>query len=176
MSALPPSLRAAQMVGIVSAGWISGNIAAFSANVVPGLLRSRREEHYPASSLVKQWRNFFENGRAQNPPIVALSAAAFLYLAWSVRPGSSGASHVPYNSALWYCAAAALTLGTIPFTLIVMNRTNEALAQKAKCDAESVNKDHEEVDRLVRKWKTLNGVRSLLPLLGCIAGVVAIVS
>ncbi|KAE8382357.1 hypothetical protein BDV26DRAFT_253837 [Aspergillus bertholletiae] len=173
MASLPFCVRLAQVVGIVGAGWLSGSLSAFSCNIIPGLLHSRREDHYPASSLLKQWRHFSEKEKAQSPSTVAVSAAAFAYLAWSGRPGTPLATP---SSFTWYCAAAALTLASIPFTFLAMSTTNRALLQKARCDAESINKEHEEVDRLVHRWSILNGVHSLLPFLGCVAGVMAISS
>lgn len=70
------------------------------------------------------------------------------------------------NSRL-YGLAALLTIGIVPWTLLFMNATNQKLLVKAEenVGAKDVVKD-EEVGDLLRKWTTLNGVRSVLPLLG----------
>lgn len=77
------------------------------------------------------------------------------------------------NSRL-YGLAAILTIGIVPYTLVAMNATNQKLLVKAeeKVGAKDVVKD-EEVGALLRKWTTLNGVRSMLPLVGTAAGFLA---
>ena len=54
-----------------------------------------------------------------------------------------------------------------------MNPTNQKLLAKADGGA-AVKGDEEEVGDLLKKWETLNGIRSVLPLLGSIAGLAAI--
>lgn len=108
----------------------------------------------------------FSSGKAQNPPIAAAAAASFSYLAWTLRS-------VPGNKARLYGAAAVLTIGIVPWTLLAMNPTNQKLIAKADSTA-TVKDDEKEVEELLKKWGTLNGIRSLLPLLGSAAAVVAV--
>ncbi|KAB8239308.1 DUF1772 domain-containing protein [Aspergillus alliaceus] len=64
-----------------------------------------------------------------------------------------------------YYIAIIVTIGSIPFTLLAISSTNNPLLQKVKCNAKSVNGDHEEVGRLVRKWKMLKWYSKLVPIL-----------
>jgi len=64
-------------------------------------------------------------------------------------------------------------IGVVPWTLLAMNPTNQKLLAKADGGA-AVKGDEEEVGDLLKKWETLNGIRSVLPLLGSIAGLAAI--
>ena len=147
-----------------------GNIAALSMNVTPALLRSRREDNVPPATLAKQWRNMFENGKAQNPPIAAAAAASFFYLAWSVRAGGPLFKQTTYSRAGLFSAAAVLTLGIVPYTILTMTTTNNALLEKAKSAPEVSDT---ETARLIEKWTTLNALRGFLPLAGAAVGIVA---
>ncbi|KIX07457.1 uncharacterized protein Z518_02110 [Rhinocladiella mackenziei CBS 650.93] len=168
-------LRAVKCVGVTGAMWLGekGNIAALSLMAVPALRLSKANDGVSSTSLVKQWRYIYEAGKSQNPPIAAATAAAFIYLAWSVRR-IAPRSQIP----LYYGSAAVLTLGIVPFTLMVMSPTNNRLIQHSETmsmegSAAPSRARDDEIDQLIAKWNTLNGVRSLLPLAGGILGLVA---
>lgn len=63
-----------------------------------------------------------------------------------------------------------------------MNPTNQKLLAKAeeasrmKSAGVAGNEDEKEVGDLLKKWTFLNGIRSLLPLLGSAAALVAVLS
>ena len=77
-----------------------------------------------------------------------------------------------------YGTAALLTIGIVPWTLLVMSETNRKLIAKAgeKGDLKGSGVGDEEVRGLLRKWTTLNGIRSVLPLLGSAVGMVAVLA
>ncbi|KAK9319770.1 DUF1772-domain-containing protein [Lipomyces orientalis] len=167
MSASGISFRIAQVVGIGGAMWLSGNMGALSLISIPGLLRSQTEDSVPTSILSKQWKYSFDAGKSQNPPIAVATATSFLYLAWSLR-GRNGVA--------LYFTAAILTVGVVPFTLIAMNHTNNsliAMAEQKKDASGSVKPNEEPVEVLLKEWRFLNGIRSLLPLLGGVTALVA---
>jgi hypothetical protein len=98
---------------------------------------------------------------------VALVAAASLgYLAWTTR------TIAPVPARL-YGAAAALTIGIVPWTILAMNSTNQKLLAKAESTV-NVKGDEKEVGDLLETWRTLNGIRSVLPLLGSAAALLAV--
>lgn len=68
-----------------------------------------------------------------------------------------------------YSVSAALTVGIVPFTIIFMKATNDALYVRAT--AGEKDKAGGETRTLVQRWLVLNQVRGLLPLVG--AGVAA---
>ncbi|CAL5870298.1 uncharacterized protein PFLUO_LOCUS4533 [Penicillium psychrofluorescens] len=173
MNAFPPGYRVAQAIGFTGAAWLSGNIAALSMNAAPALLRARSEDHLPVTNMVKLWRNLFESGKSQNPPIAALTASAFFYLAWSTRSSSPFFRQVARNSTTLYSTAAILTLSIVPYTLATMSSTNNALLAKTKLDSEPTAQASVEIEELVSKWISLNGFRSLLPLAGGLLGIFA---
>ena len=150
-----------------------GNIAAFSFVAAPALLRSYNEGSASASTVVKQWRSIYEAGKAQNPPIAAVTASAFLYLAWASRSGKNVAGPMAWEISTLYGTATFLTLGIIPFTLIFMRGNLNALVSKANMDAVSADKSGLEIQRLISKWIALNAIRSMLPLAGSVVGMIA---
>ncbi|PGH16073.1 hypothetical protein AJ79_02053 [Helicocarpus griseus UAMH5409] len=172
----PTAFRVAQAVGLSGAAWLSGNIAAYSVNVTPSLLTSAQESNLPSPVLAKLWRNVYEKGKTQNPPIAIATAAAFFYLSWSVRSGTLLFREAAENAATLYCTAGLLTLGIVPYTIAMMKTTNNALNEKAKAvQSEPAVKvgAGDETEELVRKWTALNGVRSLFPLAGALVGAYA---
>lgn len=97
-------------------------------------------------------------------PIVAVtSLAAFAYTAYDrSRRGLD-----------WkrYATAGALTLAIVPFTLIFMHPTNQALLQIAGGGTTAAVVNDESVRALITKWAGLNLTRSLLPLAGAVVGI-----
>lgn len=149
---------------------IAGNIAAISLIGTPALLRSQKEDNLPSGVLAKQWRNMFENGKSQNPPVAAGVTSAFLYLAWSARSGAPLFKKTPVGRTALFSAAAVLTVGIVPFTIVAMSSTNNKLLEKSESLKNS--SDAETVD-LVQHWTTLNQIRGSLPLIGGLCGIVA---
>lgn len=101
------------------------------------------------SVAVTQWNNMFDRGKALNPPVFAVFSSIFAYL-----------SYRSYNrdQANWiqYAGAAVLMPSAIPFTLLVMNPTNNALISLlGKEIAAEPTRD------LLRRWGVLNACRSI---------------
>lgn len=142
-------------------------------NAAPGLLQSRLENDISSATLAKQWRKVFEAGKAQNPPVAAITSSAFLYLAWCVRSGSPMFVRAVAGRSALYCSAAVLTLGIVPYTFAVMRKTNSKLIEKATIDPTVAEKDGGDIDELVHSWIALNSFRSLLPLAGGVVGIFA---
>lgn len=145
----------------------TGNIAALSLIAVPALTNAQEEKEVSPGTAVKLWKKIYDAGKSQNPPVAATTAAAFLYLAWSARPGI----RTTYNPAGLYTAAAILTVSIVPYTIVTMRPTNNALIKLAKSQADLTAADVLQSNGLLGRWMVLNGIRSLLPLVG---GVVAI--
>ena len=76
-----------------------------------------------------------------------------------------------------YGAAALLTIGIVPWTLLAMDRTNRKLIAKAEDDGEggaAIVVQDAEVEGLLKKWGVLNGARSLFPLAGSVVAMIAV--
>ncbi|KAJ6103927.1 DUF1772-domain-containing protein [Penicillium sp. IBT 16267x] len=161
--------RMAQAVGILGAAWLSGNIAGISIIAIPAFLQSQKEHHKSQSLLAKQWNALYGIGGRRNPPIGVVVASILTYLAWSVREGSPLYKATVYSRSGLYTAAAALTVGIVPYTIICMSGTLKALVKKA----ESTSDADKEVTDLIERWNYLNLGRSIFPLAGAICAVIA---
>jgi len=101
------------------------------------------------------------------PAIAVTSLAALAYSAYDRSR----------RGLVWkrYATAGALTLAIVPFTLIFMNPTNQALLQIAGGGATAAVVNDDSVRALITKWTGLNLIRSLLPLAGAIIGIIGLV-
>lgn len=134
------------------------------------------------AALTQQWREIYETGKRQNPPIAALTAASFVYLAVLSSRNTSSPLLVfrgaPYSVAGFYASAAVLTVSIVPFTLVAMSSTNNALidvceAQNQGAPAGAAEATDPEIEELLRDWVSLNRLRSLLPLIASLTGIAA---
>ncbi|OJD12193.1 hypothetical protein AJ78_07167 [Emergomyces pasteurianus Ep9510] len=177
MTSCPTAFRVAQTVGLTGAAWLSGNIASFSLIVAPSFLTSAQENNLAPSTLAKLWKNVYHLGARQNPPISLCTALSFFYLAWSARSGTTLFRETAENTASLYCAAGALVVAVVPFTVLAMTKTNSALLENAKLvEAEPATVKagaREQTEHLIRRWIKLNGVRSLFPLTAALVGMYA---
>lgn len=97
----------------------------------------------------------FTAGHHSVPSATVVAASSLLYLAYDSRAAGSPA---------WrgYATAAALALGIIPYTLIVMMSTNEVLLDRAEESEEKVEAKAASVKQLLDQWATMNLGRSVL--------------
>ncbi|PKX92861.1 DUF1772 domain-containing protein [Aspergillus novofumigatus IBT 16806] len=133
MSEFPTTFRAAQVLGLTGAAWLSGNIFSLSLISTPALLQSLHEK------------------QMQNPPIAAATAAVFFYLAWSVRDGTALSLVAAPNSSFLYAVSGMLTVGIVPFTLAFMMGTNRSLEAKVGSKDE-IEATRTEVESLLERW------------------------
>jgi len=77
-----------------------------------------------------------------------------------------------------YTAAAILVTAIVPFTIGVMKPTNDKLFRKADVYSGSsvAGKEDPEMDQLLKKWATLNAIRSLFPGVASVLGLWAVIS
>jgi len=111
-----------------------------------------------SSVAVQQWNNIFARGKAFNPPVVIALSSIFGYL--SYRSYSN-------EGRVWsqYATAAALLPAVVPFTLLVLNPTNDQLIAAATVEAST-----ETTRALLQKWGVLNACRSVFLFVGASLG------
>lgn len=114
----------------------------------------------------------YEAGKTQNPPVAAITASSFAYVAWSARQSPSIFASARYGGAGIYAVAAVLTLSIVPYTIATMSGTNDKLLGLAGSKAD-LSISRAEVENLLSQWTQLNWVRSLLPLAGSFVGIAA---
>lgn len=145
-------------------------------NTVPALVEGKNEDQLPPRTIAKQWRRVFEAGKAQNPPVAAVTSTALFYVAWCVRSGTPYFRKAAYSLPALYCTAGILTLGLVPYTFVAMRTTNNTLVSKSKVELEASEKNYKELDGLLHSWISLNWVRSLFPLAGSFVAILAVLS
>ncbi|OJK00162.1 hypothetical protein ASPACDRAFT_118139 [Aspergillus aculeatus ATCC 16872] len=197
MTTNPLAYRTAQAIGFTGAAWLSGTIASQSLITIPALLSPDPDpdptHQIPRTSptALKIWKRISTASTTQNAPVAAGTAAAFVYLAWTVARAveppqllqflSSSSSSSYASPGRWYAAAAVLTVGVVPFTGVVMRGTDCELMRlvgEGEGTAAAEEKAEEEAERtsgLLKRWAVLNAVRSLLPLVGGLCGFAAAV-
>ncbi|MCJ1309381.1 hypothetical protein MMC25_003040 [Agyrium rufum] len=163
----PQTINVLKTVGLTMSGAMAGAIFSFSYGVIPVVL-----EVESTTFLTQQWYSAYKIGKTLMPKIVLVPTLIYAYLGYashnaasqSLNPGAT--SHaVPYG------AAALLTIGIVPWTIIAMKSTNSKLESRTLKKVEKgqfggKEADHEDVVGLVRTWTTLNYGRASLPFVG----------
>ncbi|KZL87109.1 acetyltransferase [Colletotrichum incanum] len=141
--------------GVLGCAWWAGATASLSMFSVPAILQSGSE---PAHAL-RLWQHIFLNGASTGPKVALVT---FLSLAYSAYDRySQGVAWKPY------AIAGVLSLAIVPFTIIFMSSTNNALiagAQGVKTFGLS------ETTELLTRWRALNFVRSFISLASASVG------
>ncbi|RAH67383.1 DUF1772 domain-containing protein [Aspergillus aculeatinus CBS 121060] len=191
MTTNPLAYRTAQAIGFTGAAWLSGTIASQSLITIPALL-ARDPTPDPDSThqtpgasspkTLKIWERISTASTAQTAPVAAGTAAAFIYLAWTVARAveppqllqflSSSSSSRYASPGRWYAAAAVLTVGVVPYSAVVMRGTDWQILRVVEGEGEG---GAEKTSGLLKRWAVLNAVRSLLPLVGGLCGFAAAV-
>ena len=159
-------LRIAQTLGITTSAVVAGFVSSASFALVPRMLES------PTPLLLKQWGNAYAAGKKNVPPFAALSSACYFYLAYTLPSDAQKAK------LYGYLAAGALTIGIIPYTLLVMLPTNKKLLEKVdetkaltvKDEVVEVGLGNETAHKLVDSWGMLNLGRAVLLTAGSLVG------
>ncbi|RFU36291.1 hypothetical protein B7463_g36, partial [Scytalidium lignicola] len=155
-----PSIRIVQTVGITTTAFLSGAITGISYFAVPNLLTS------PTPLLLQQWAKCFNSGRKTVPPLAAIASACFFYLASKTNRTLAKAKFYRY------VLAGVLGLSIMPYTFVLMGKTNRKLSAKAQ-QTKGLGVTDEVVEAaapeetahwLVDRWGVLNLGRGILLL------------
>lgn len=153
-----------------------GKIIAHGLVTVPALLLAQAQDGVSQGAILKVWRRMYQRGHAHSPKIAILTSGAFVYLTWCASRAAG--TRVPM---LLFGTAASLVTGIVPFTLLFMRPTNNALMARAAEEdvllhAPVQKPDQKSSEQLFAHWATLTGIRGLLPLAGGILGLVAVLN
>lgn len=137
----------------------AGTIGSISLVSLPAITKSLREDGLTTPHAVRLWRHNFERGKNIAPPFALATAASLAFCGWSAR----GASTTWPRAGRLFFVAAGLTVAIVPFTVVFMASTNEALLRLAGKE-EWTAAEERDGEALLARWRFLNGVRSVLPL------------
>lgn len=193
MSALlPPSLRLAQAIGIMTSAFLSGmliaqifsrpavhekseqmliriagGVLAVSYGFVPSMSQA------PNTLLVREWQTAYGRGVAAAPPLALVSTFCYLYLSYNLS------FTLNHHKGEMYALAAIATGSIVPFTLVCMKTVNGKLNSKVEKSKglhrseemnESKDKKGDSSQELLNRWAVLNFTRGLLPFAGACLG------
>ncbi|KAI0162975.1 hypothetical protein BJ166DRAFT_525022 [Pestalotiopsis sp. NC0098] len=146
MSPLPLSATAS----IIASAWASGAGAAISLFTITPILASSA----PRDVLLHQWHLAYTLGKSYMPPAAGAIAASYL-----------GAAYYSPNEWRGFAAAAALTVGIVPFTLLLIMPTVRAL-EGMLGDGRDGKEADAEAREVMQSWSRWNFARAMLPLVG----------
>lgn len=125
----------------------------------------------------------FQSGKKQGPPLAAVAASSYWYLAWNAYKTSNSTSTLggsSSNKVAAYIIAGALAIGIVPYTLVFINGTNGKLLKKVEeTRGEKITEvtvQDEGARQLVDWWGMLNLGRGMLVLGSGILGVWTVLS
>ncbi|KAL8892706.1 MAG: hypothetical protein Q9205_000182 [Flavoplaca limonia] len=169
-ASLPPTLRLAQALGIMTSAFLSGGVLAVSYGFVPSMSQA------PNTLLVREWKTTYGRGVAASPALAIVSTLSFAWLSYSLS------FTLNHHKAEVYALAAVATGSIVPFTLIFMKSVNGKLNHKVENSKhlnrmeemnETKDKKGEHSQELLDWWAVLNFTRGLLPLAGASLGIYA---
>ena len=128
----------------------------------------------PEPLVARQWKKVYDRGVSTSPPLALTSALMFSFVSYKWY----GTLNQP--KAELYGLSALLTIGIVPYTLLVMLPTNKKLMNRAE-EAEALSAEQQLIGakdtskdpstkELLDRWATHNLARGLFPLAGSVLG------
>lgn len=147
------------LAGTALSLFLSGAISSISLLTIPVVLIQSSSD----SQALQFWKTIFDRGKIQGP--VVATVAGVLHVSSSyLRSGSWR----EVSTTRWLAAGA--TAAIVPFTLLVM----EPLANGALVRAATSGVGKAGTRELIERWRVLNLIRSVLPLVGGVLGLVSV--
>ena len=151
------TIRTFQVLGLTTSIFLSGVNIGASVLTLP-ILYTR-----PVSISTPIFHEFYVRGALTLVPLGIFSAACSAFVAYLL----------PSQRNIWAIVGVA-TISQTPWTLLAMKSTNDRLNAIAASKVEQEKASEEEVVGLLRRWAWLNVVRGMLPLVGGLSGVWAV--
>ncbi|KAH6634146.1 hypothetical protein B0J18DRAFT_9886 [Chaetomium sp. MPI-SDFR-AT-0129] len=172
--------RPTAITALLLSSLAAGVNLSLSTFLVPRLLES------PTPTMLTQWARTYSRGAKTIPTTAAVAAAAYIWLGWKAGPGG-GVRVLGLGVRELYYAAAALSVGMAPYTVLVMQGTNDELhrlekvanAQKkagvvgVAAAGDEVVVQEKSAKALVDWWGLLNLGRAGMLIGGVVCGLVA---
>lgn len=147
----------AKVLAIGSGFGLGSYNAVFSQNVMPHL------HGLPPSVTTPIFAKIYYMGATTILPIAATAISAYGYLAYSSSP----------DKRKYYGASAALMLGTLPLTQLVMGPTINRLIEISKSvEAQNLAGAPQEVAKLLNTWTRLNYFRASMHMTAGLIGII----
>jgi hypothetical protein len=139
-------------------------MSALSLMAVPVLLETTDEP----TQLYRQWVTMYGHGHQVLPGLAIITAGLYARIALSLRSTTR-----PWSL---FVLAGLTTVAIIPFTLVFMVPTNDLLfALEKGTEKGQGGMSIMDAKELVLWWSRLHLMRSVMPLIGAVIGVSAVV-
>lgn len=125
---------------------------------IPVLVETTRQP----GNLVNSWRKVYLSGHVRGPAIAGATGLIYAFAAWRKQ-----AAGEPWRV---FAVAGATTVSIVPYTLTLMQGTNNALFRADDLAVKGTEPAWAEAERLVIRWGRLNAIRALIPLAGGVMG------
>jgi hypothetical protein len=119
------------------------------------------------AAFLTSWRHTLDNGVRVCPPLAVAATVAHLINAYLNRNFSD-------DRAKYSAIAAVSTIAIVPFTMLFMASTNEALFKREQAALGTSTGIESGSLELVKKWGRLNMTRSFLPAIGAVVACFAL--
>ncbi|ETI25073.1 hypothetical protein G647_04444 [Cladophialophora carrionii CBS 160.54] len=182
MSSTPRNVILGSVLGVTSSAVFFGANLGISFIAVPTLLLSSPSSGLPVpanaenrasptstssekpwtrpSHLARQWHSIYDIGKKAGPFFALLASGCWLHAARRLSAESRSQQRL-------LVAAAGLSVAVVPFTFVVMKRTNDELTRRAtaaakgeeedaKADARTGTVEASQTHDLIRWWAQLN--------------------
>ncbi|EME79058.1 uncharacterized protein MYCFIDRAFT_34418 [Pseudocercospora fijiensis CIRAD86] len=144
-----------QATAVTLGAFLSGAMMSLSAVMIPVVLQTNDQ----ADQLLKQWALLYHYGHIIMPSLAILTTSLYAYIAYSKR----AVGHQDWSA---YAKAGLTTIAIVPFTLTIMEPTNDTLHELSRSTGNSLDI----VQGLIVKWVWMHTVRSVFPMFGSILG------
>ena len=119
-----------------------------------------------ASLLLQQWKRIFQRGHVQGPAIAVSTGLMYAYAAYTKSQQGQ-----PWRA---FAVAGATVVSMVPYTWVVMARTNNKLWAAVTGESKGGTVNSAEAQGLVNTWSRLNLFRAMFPLAGGILGLLSV--
>ncbi|KAF5393676.1 hypothetical protein D9757_000344 [Collybiopsis confluens] len=182
IAGLPIGVRIAAALGLAGSAWCSG--ACLSCSFIAGASLTDPLPPAAAAHASRMWQNVYNRGGRMIPPAAITSSLAFAYASVFTLKTSSPSPSLLAEAAIHrvrklFGISSALMISVIPFWLIIVLPTVNAITAKAKAlqardEQGKASVLDDETLELIKKWNWLNGVKGIIALAVTSVGVSAI--
>ena len=154
----PDALPQAQLSSELTRPTLPGAMMSVFMITIPILVETTRQP----GKLANAWRKVYLSGHVRGPAIAGATGLIYAIAAWR--------KHAVGEPWRVFAVAGAITATIAPYTMTIMQGTNNALSRADDLAVKGTEPAWAEVERLVVRWGRLNAIRALIPMAGGVMG------
>ncbi|XPT00029.1 Noranthrone monooxygenase [Ascochyta lentis] len=146
-----------------ASAFLAGGMNVVSTLTIPLILTSTPPD---LSLLLRQWYFVYDSGHKIGPRLAVTSGLIYWSAAWASRDRA--------RAFALYASSGALTMSMVPFTWLFILDINNAIFAEIEKDRAGNRTNLAHAQHLIAKWRTLNMVRTVFPVLGAALGMMTL--